>query len=536
VDPGHEQLDSKAIVFRDFVGTSTTPYDDHGHGTHVASILLGDGTGGADAARFGGAAPAASLVAGKVLSANGSGSSSGIIAGIGWCASLPEVDIISMSLGSAYGSDGTDAISVAVDNAAAAGKVVVVAAGNSGDAPFTIGTPAAAAGAITVGAVAEWSAPPGAPNHSDGPYLADFSSRGPTLDGRTKPDVVAPGVTITAADAGTTAGYTTFSGTSMATPFAAGAIALALQAQPGLTPAQVRAAVEGTAQDRGPSGKDVDWGAGLLDASALAASATGGTGAATFPAHTHLGASVADDGLWTQGFTLGSGDLGVPIAVTIVVGGSCAFFFPGFGCLDSNWSPDLDARLVDPAGTVLDESTCALGAECGIGRQETLHAMPTIAGTYRIEVYPFAGAPNDGAGGPFDLDLSHGPVGSAPPPPPPPPPPPAATMHVGDLDRSSVTVTSRKWEARVTIRAHDASEVLLPGVVVTGRWNGSAQTVSCTTGPSGACTLSKRWASSRSSVTFTVVSLSAPGMTYEPSGNHDPDGDSTGTSIAIARP
>jgi len=535
VDPNHEQFDSKTIVFRDFVGTSTVPYDDHAHGTHVASILLGDGTGGANAARFGGVAPAASLVAGKVLDANGSGTSTDIIDGIGWCAARPSVDIISMSLGTSFGSDGSDAISVAVNNAVAAGKVTVVAAGNSGDTPYTVGSPGAASGAITVGAAADWSAAPGAPNHSDGVYLAYFSSRGPTMDGRTKPDVVAPGVSITAAQAGTAAGYATYSGTSMATPFTAGAVALALEAAPAWTPTQVRAAVEDTAADRGPAGKDVDWGSGLLDAYALAAQAKGGSAETTFPAHTHVSASVPDGGLWTHSFALGADDLGVPIAATIVVGGSCAFFFPGFGCLDSNWSPDLDARLLDPAGTVLDESMCALGAECGIGRQETLHAMPTVAGTYRVEVYPFAESPNYGAGGSFELDMSHGPVGSAPPPPPPPPPPPA-TMHVGDLDRAAVRITSRKWESRVTIGAHDPSETLLPGIVVTGRWNSSSNTVSCTTDANGACTIAKGWTNSRAGVTFTVVSLAASGKTYEAEDNHDADGDSNGTWITVARP
>ncbi|HEU4356263.1 MAG TPA: S8 family serine peptidase, partial [Actinomycetota bacterium] len=269
VDPNHEQLDTKTIVFQDFVGTATVPFDDHGHGTHVASILLGDGSGGANAAKFGGVAPGASLVAGKVLDKNGSGSTDDIVAAIGWCASRPSVDIISMSLGSMFGSDGTDALSQAVNAAVTAGKVAVVAAGNSGDAPYAVGSPGAANGAITIGAVADWSATPAAPNHSDGVSLAYFSSRGPTMDDRTKPDVVAPGVTITAAEKGTAAGYVTFSGTSMATPFAAGAIALALQAQPGWTPAQVRSAVEGTAQDRGAPGKDDDWGAGILDVYAL---------------------------------------------------------------------------------------------------------------------------------------------------------------------------------------------------------------------------------------------------------------------------
>ncbi len=536
VDPNHEQLDSKTIVFRDFVGSGTVPYDDHGHGTHVASILLGDGTGGANAARFGGVAPGASLVAGKVLDKQGSGTTDAIIAAIGWCADRPTVDIISMSLGSLLGSDGTDALSTAVNAAVEEGKVAVVAAGNSGDAPYWIGSPGAAAGAITIGAVADWSAPIGAQNHSDGVHLAYFSSRGPTLDGRVKPDVVAPGVTITAAERGTAAGYVTHGGTSMATPFAAGAIALALEAKPGWTPAQVRSAVEDTARDRGAPGKDNDWGAGLLDAYAMAAQAKGVAGETVFPAHSHVSASVSNDGLWTHTFTIGDDALGVPIAATILVGGKCTFYFAGFGCLDDNWSPDLDTRLIDPTGIVLDESMCALGNECGIGRQETLHAMPTVPGTYTIEVYPFADSPNDGLGGSLELDLSRGPVGSAPPPPPPPPPPPSETMHVGDLDGASVQVTARRWEARVTVRAHDQAEAPLPGVLVRARWNSSSTTVSCTTNSNGACRITKRWATSRARVTFTVVSIAMSGLSYASGDNHDPDGDSSGTSISVARP
>jgi hypothetical protein len=109
-------------------------------------------------------------------------------------------------------------------------------------------------------------------------------------------------------------------------------------------------------------------------------------------------------------------------------------------------------------------------------------------------------------------------------------------MHVGDLDGAAVRITSRKWESRVTIRAHDDSEVLLPGVLVTGRWNSSSTTVSCTTDANGACTIAKRWASSRASIMFTVVSLAVSGKTYETGDNHDPDGDSNGTSITVNRP
>ncbi len=101
VDPAHEQLDSKtslgssAIAFFDAVNGRTAPYDDHGHGTHVASIATGDGTGGADAVRYGGVAPGASLSAAKVLSSAGTGTASQIIAGIEWCAGRPSVRIVS---------------------------------------------------------------------------------------------------------------------------------------------------------------------------------------------------------------------------------------------------------------------------------------------------------------------------------------------------------------------------------------------------------------------------------------------------------
>jgi serine protease AprX len=174
VDATHEQLDSKSIVWSDFVAGAATPYDDHGHGTHVASIAVGDGVGGSQAARFGGVAPGAGLWAGKVLDRQGSGSESGIIAGVQWCAADPEVDVISMSLGTTLPSDGSDALSRAANVAVAEGKVVVVAAGNGGDAPDTIGAPGAAPPAITRGAAAAWWGGPGAAKHTDGGYIAEI--------------------------------------------------------------------------------------------------------------------------------------------------------------------------------------------------------------------------------------------------------------------------------------------------------------------------------------------------------------------------
>ena len=231
VDPNHEQLNALPIPFFDAINGNTVAYDDNGHGTHVASIAFGDGTGGPGADRYRGVAPGVAIYAAKVLNASGSGSESQVIAGIDWCVAQG-AHIISMSLGSAAASDGSDALSQAANAAVASGSVVVVAAGNSGDEPGTVGAPGAAAQAITVGACADRSAPAGSPNHSDGIYLTPFSSRGPTLDNRVKPDICAPGHSITAAKAGSAGDYVTYSGTSMATPFVAGTIALGLHTRP----------------------------------------------------------------------------------------------------------------------------------------------------------------------------------------------------------------------------------------------------------------------------------------------------------------
>jgi serine protease AprX len=543
-DPNHEQLNSKSIVWHDFIGTSTTPFDDHGHGTHVASIAVGDGVGGPDAARYGGVAPAADLWAGKVLNAAGSGSESGIIDAIEWCADSPEVDVISMSLGSELPSDGTDALGIAANNAVASGKIVVAAAGNAGDAPDSMASPGAAADVIAVGAASSWSAPPGAQNDANGIYLAPFSSRGgPTFAADQKPDVVSPGVNVMAAKANTGSGYVVNSGTSMATPFTAGSIALALDAWTGAvpTPAEVQAAIEATAEDFGPAGKDADWGAGLIDVLALASFAAGTTGENASPAHVHLSGSVQDSGEWTHEFTLGADDLTVPIAASIILDGTCEDFF-GFGCI-FGWTPDIDAELYDPNGVRLDVSVCAAieGGDphpgpCAIGRQETLQSMPTIAGTYLIRLFPFDGDPNFGQGGAFELDLSTGPAGDGGPPPPPPPPPPPSSMHVGDLDDTSITLSARAWRARATIRIHDGSHAALSGVVVRGRFGPHGAILTCTTGSAGACTLKRDLKPARLSIDFTVLGLSKSSYSYVAASNHDPDGDSDGTRITVTRP
>jgi serine protease AprX len=452
VDEATGSSAGKLMAFQDFVGDlygdlQTEPYDDHGHGTHVASIAAGDGTGSALAPRLRGVAPDALLHIAKVLDGNGSGPVSGIIAALDWCI-LQGVDVINMSLGLPGSSDGRDSLSKAANEAVNTGVVVVVAAGNGGDGPATVGSPGAADQVITVGATAEWSADPLDPNesfwHTAGVYPAPFSSRGPTKDGDVKPDIMGPGVSIAAALAdpfGIYAAlngcnndcYTTLSGTSMASPFVAGVVALLLEADGGLSPAAVAQALYVTAQDRGTvAGKDNDTGFGLVDAyTALEQVQLGGVYTPTlFPALT-LGTDTVPDGgeVWIP---IEVTDTSAPLAVTITIDGQFECFLRlGRSCLSAGWSPDLEAQLFDfnmnpfeepnPLYPILDPnpmvarlgtlSTCPAGSDCGTaGQQETIYFSPPTLGTYWLKVFSFDGDPNFGAGGAFTYEISQGPA------------------------------------------------------------------------------------------------------------------------------
>jgi len=256
----HSDLGSRIIGFKDFVNGRTEPYDDQGHGTHVAGTVAGDGK--ASEGRYKGAAPQASVVGIKVLDGRGSGSFSDVIAGIQWAVDNKDkygIKVINMSLGGrARQSYKDDPVAQAIEAAAAAGIVPCVAAGNSGPGAKTINTPAHALNALTVAA----SDDRGTVGRDDD-RIASFSSRGPSpVDLLDKPDVSAPGVDITAAD--WRGGYRTLSGTSMATPMVAGVAALLLEARPDLTPAQVKGILMQTADPIAATNATAQ-GAGVID-------------------------------------------------------------------------------------------------------------------------------------------------------------------------------------------------------------------------------------------------------------------------------
>jgi serine protease AprX len=246
VDPNHCDFPSgKIIAWKDCVGSGSSPYDDHGHGTHCSSIAVGEDSPY-------GVAPGASLMAAKVCTSGGSCSDSAIICGVDWGVAQG-ADVESLSIGGP-GGDGTSAIAQECNWAVSQGVVVTVAAGNTGSSCCTIETPGDATNVITVGAS----------DKSDG--LASFSSRGPTTDDRVKPDIVAPGVSIYAANSGTSCSDVGMSGTSMATPHMAGVAALMLDARSTATPLQIKNCIGATAIDKGNTGKDALWGWGRVDA------------------------------------------------------------------------------------------------------------------------------------------------------------------------------------------------------------------------------------------------------------------------------
>ena len=268
---------------------------------------------------------------------------------------------------------------------------------------------------------------------------------------------------------------------------------------------------------------------------AAVAQASAASGATSFPAYQRITGSVPNNGVTTKTFILTSNDLASPIAATITINGTpyCAIDLGPLGCLLLEWNPDLDAWLIDPNGQQLAASTCAAGDECTYGRQETLHAMPTVAGTYAIRVEPFPGDPNvptdhDGAGGSFSIDLFHGPVGTGPPPPPTP------SVHVGDLDDTS-SLLSSGWRAQVRILVQDQGGAIVAGAKVTGKWpNGSS--ASCTTGTNGMCRIGRKLANAKLSIVFSVTNVSSAAGAYKATDNHDPDGDSNGTKITLVKP
>ena len=212
----HTQFGGRASYGYDFVDNDATASDCNGHGTHVAGTVGGSTYGVAKAVK---------LVAVRVLNCSGSGTTSGVIAGINWVTSKHTTGkaVANMSLGGSASSS----LDTAVNNSINDGIVYAIAAGNSNASACNY-SPARDANAITVGATTSSDA------------RASYSNKGSCLD------LFAPGSSITSAWSTSNTATNTISGTSMATPHVTGVAALYLQGH-SATPTQVRNAIVGAA-------------------------------------------------------------------------------------------------------------------------------------------------------------------------------------------------------------------------------------------------------------------------------------------------
>ncbi len=252
IDESHPDLVDAIDDARDFTRSRFGPIDQNGHGTHTS------GTIAARQNNVGviGVAPDCRLLIGKVLGDDGAGSADLVATGIDWACDAG-ADVISMSLGSPQPDD---AMLGAISRAASKGKFLIAAAGNDGRAN-SVNYPARWRDTIAVAAVDRAG------------QLAPFSSRGPEID------VAAPGQDIVST--WLRGGYAKLSGTSMATPFVAGVVALALSLQrqtanpaaPLRTISDLRDLLGRTSTDAGPAGRDDGFGWGLINPDSLLAPA-----------------------------------------------------------------------------------------------------------------------------------------------------------------------------------------------------------------------------------------------------------------------
>ncbi len=342
----------------DFYNDDSNPEDDHGHGTHCSGIAVG-GTGiswdpcGTGSEPFQGVAPEATLIGVKILNQFGGGYDSDIIAGIDYCAdqkpSGGRADVISLSIGTGnYSGPCSHSWAVAANNAVANGVVVVAASGNN-NYSNSMSSPACGIDVIAVGATYKADYPTCEDNTSTfnwsnctdySPVVEDqvvcFSNESDYLD------VTAPGAVIwSASNSAGGSSIVGMSGTSMACPHVAGLAALILDADPTLTPAEVRQIIRDGAIDFGPTGFDRGYGYGRVDA--INSLQLVGPGC-TSPAD-------CDDGLWCNG-------------AEDCVGGSCVAGTPP-NCNDSvACTDDSCNEATDSCDNIPNDANCDNGLWC----------------------------------------------------------------------------------------------------------------------------------------------------------------------------
>lgn len=231
----HPDIEGRVVAFRDFVNGKRIAYDDNGHGTHIAGILCGDGR--ACGGMLSGMAPRAELVVLKVLDERGNGSTAIALRALEWLKQHKEdynIRLLNFSIGYLPGVNLQDQKRLlnVVDELWDMDVMVVTAAGNNGPGSRTVTVPGISRKVVTVGASDDRV-------HKSAYLKAGYSGQGPTDCCIVKPEILAPGTNIRSLSNNGN-GYAVKSGTSMAAPVVCGALALAFERDPGLTPALLK--------------------------------------------------------------------------------------------------------------------------------------------------------------------------------------------------------------------------------------------------------------------------------------------------------
>jgi subtilisin len=497
IDYTHPDLDAVYAGGYDFFNNDADPFDDNGHGTHVAGILAAE----MDGQGVVGVAPGASVYSYKVLGADGSGDYSGLIAALERASLVDQVQVVNMSLG---GSVASDALAAEVGAAYARGVVLVAASGNVDPTNFMqllYGCPVAYPAAYPEVFATTYTNPNDA--------LTGYSCTGPQVDFASPGDQIYSTVPTGSCMFCAPSGYRgDMSGTSMASPHLAGTVALVL--------------AHGIA----------NWGdqATLADdvKAHLCATTTVGFGVNSTPI-------VRSDPRYAQYFGCGvvnaaralltspPPDPGTPEPPPPVNGAPVAVADSAVTTAGTAVTINVLANDSDPDGDPL--SVASVGAP-GHGTTAIVSGgvRYTPTGGYQ-GTDSFGYTVSDGRGGSASALVSVT-VNAAPPGP---------SMHVSDLDAFPTRQTS-SWSARVRITVQSETNSNLWLVTVKAVWD-TGQTQSCTTGLFGYCDMTLVGIPlTVTSRTFTITALTGSGRTYLASANRDPDPDSNGTTILINKP
>lgn len=528
-----------------FVSGVASADDDNGHGTHVAGTIAAlDNTAGVL-----GVGPAISIYAVKVLNSTGGGSWSGVISGIDW-AITNKMQVISMSLGA---STAPSAVQSSVQAATKAGIVVVAAAGNAG--ATSVGSrvtfPAKYAEVIAVAATDETNT------------RATFSSTGSEVE------LAAPGVGILSTTPNNT--YSTFSGTSMATPHVSGVAALLLASgtladQDGngkVDNNDVRLRMQKTALDLGNPGRDTWYGYGLVDAAAAVGTTpppppvnkppvanpggpyTGAVGVAVpfsgagssdpdgdplafdwsfgdgvTGTGVTLSHAYAAAGVFTVALTVGDGKGGSDTATTTATITTVANKPPV-----ANAGPDKSVALggavtLDGSGSSdPDGSIASFQWSFGDGTSGSGAVVPHTYAAAGVFTATLTVTDNSGATASDSAQVTVAAVV-------------LTKMHIADVT-AVIKSQFRGWKtwAEVTVKVVDADGAPIAGVKVTGQWSDATTGVASTnTDSSGIARFTSqvlRRPPAGTTFTFTVTNLEKNGLTYDAAADLEKDASAT---------